>query len=427
MQQHPLMKQFMERSGGPRPDYRFSLRLPGSPRNGFTRILPFQKSWPAIIFVTAFVAIFSIPYFSIGLDLRGVDDLFDLVTNLFSLFWILGWSVGMFVLVTLWLALLFAREVLIVEPGRLRVRIEIFNIGVESISPLEYICHMRYIPIANSDGTKWRGRHIAFNFLDTSVSLGSELDEDTAAELMARINGTLQHPVPPRLDDAVKARLTEERMQMRKIARPEVAPAVAAPALAPDTGQSGQTMLVAANLVPLAGVFFFDWQVADIMLLFWFESAIVGFYNVLKMFRIAGPAAIFTSIFFLAHFGGFMSVHLLFIFGLFIEEAGRSASLAEVATIFKTLWPAILALFVSHGFSYRQNFLGRQEYRHLTIGEQMGKPYARIVVMHLTIIFGGFMVMALDSRLLALSLLVGLKIIVDVTAHNKSHAAIRKK
>ena len=42
-------------------------------------------------------------------------------------------------------------------------------------------------------------------------------------------------------------------------------------------------VLVAANLVPLAGVLFFGWSVFATLLLFWVENVIVGGFNVLRM------------------------------------------------------------------------------------------------------------------------------------------------
>jgi len=41
--------------------------------------------------------------------------------------------------------------------------------------------------------------------------------------------------------------------------------------------------------------------------------------------------------------------------------------------------------------------------------------------MHVTIIFGGFLVMAFNAPLMALTLLIVLKIIVDVNAHIGEH------
>ena len=41
--------------------------------------------------------------------------------------------------------------------------------------------------------------------------------------------------------------------------------------------------LILSNLVPVAGVILFDWNVSAILLLYWAENAIIGFFNVLKM------------------------------------------------------------------------------------------------------------------------------------------------
>ena len=111
----------------------------------------------------------------------------------------------------------------------------------------------------------------------------------------------------------------------------------------------------------------------------------------------------------------------MFIFGLFIEAEGISSTLPEVLAIFKTLWLGILALLISHAFSFRHNFINNKEYLKLSLKDQMHKPYSRIVLMHVTLIFGGFLVLALDSRLLALTLLIGMKIVVDIKAHIKEH------
>ena len=55
----------------------------------------------------------------------------------------------------------------------------------------------------------------------------------------------------------------------------------------------------------------------------------------------------------------------------------------------------------------------------------MMPPYGRIILMHVTIIFGGWLVLALGAPVMALVLLIVLKIISDVRAHDKEHAAFR--
>jgi hypothetical protein len=41
--------------------------------------------------------------------------------------------------------------------------------------------------------------------------------------------------------------------------------------------------LVLANLIPLAGVFVFHWEVFPLLFLFWLENVVIGIVNVLKM------------------------------------------------------------------------------------------------------------------------------------------------
>ena len=43
------------------------------------------------------------------------------------------------------------------------------------------------------------------------------------------------------------------------------------------------TSLVLANLIPLAGTLFFGWSSGVIMVLYWFETAVIGFYSILKL------------------------------------------------------------------------------------------------------------------------------------------------
>ena len=72
-------------------------------------------------------------------------------------------------------------------------------------------------------------------------------------------------------------------------------------------------MLIFANLVPVAGTLFFGWRLSDVMVLYWAESAIIGFFNLCKIAVIGRWFALLAGPFFLGHFGGFMAVHFLFI------------------------------------------------------------------------------------------------------------------
>ena len=189
--------------------------------------------------------------------------------------------------------------------------------------------------------------------------------------------------------------------------------------------------LVAANLVPLVGVIAFGWDLGTLMLLYWFESAIIGFYNIVKIAIVAKRGAFFLAPFFTVHYGLFMLVHLVFICALFLrDKAGAGEMFPDsrvIADHVKSSALAAASLFVSHGISFFVNFVGQKEYRETDPGTQMGAPYGRIIVMHLTILFGGFVTFLIGPNIPVLVLFVILKTAADIAAHRREHLRLALK
>jgi hypothetical protein len=191
-------------------------------------------------------------------------------------------------------------------------------------------------------------------------------------------------------------------------------------------------VLVGANLYPVYAVLFSGWTVFAVLLLYWLENVIVGCFNVLRMLFAAGgrdrsPAArVATILFFMVHYGGFAAGHGLFlivVFGGTSQQGSVHQTLAQVVGFIyqEYLGYALLALVASHGFSFFWNYLWQGEYRRVSPGELMGRPYTRVVVLHLVIIFGALPVALFHAPAPALVLLVAFKIGIDVTAHLYEH------
>ena len=200
------------------------------------------------------------------------------------------------------------------------------------------------------------------------------------------------------------------------------------------------TVLVVANLIPLYGVLFLGWSVFSIIFLFWFENVIVGFFNVLRLdtVRVDQPlknlAKLFFIPFFTVHYGMFTAVHGIFVVALFGRDVIDSSSMSSLnieilSTIFKENYLLLAAefLFISHAFSFFYNYLHKGEYRRSSLEKLMGQPYKRIVVLHLAIIFGGFLLMALKAPIAGLILFIVLKIFMDVLSHLKEHRQVADK
>lgn len=196
--------------------------------------------------------------------------------------------------------------------------------------------------------------------------------------------------------------------------------------------------LLGANLVPVAGVLFFDWSVSSVIILYWFENIVIGVVNVLRMLK-AGSAehdAVngmkFVLIpFFIFHYFFFCAGHGVFVFGMFPDESGYFAgeagfsfigTLYRAIEIFATpLAVAAAALAISHFVSYFLNYLGGREYEQLDLRKLMALPYGRIVVLHLTIIFGGFATMSLGEPIWLIFIMMAVKVAVDLKMHVREH------
>ena len=134
-------------------------------------------------------------------------------------------------------------------------------------------------------------------------------------------------------------------------------------------------------------------------------------------------------VFFAFHYGIFWAVHGIFVFVLFGgSENPPSASADPFAMELPDWWTlAAISLFLSHGVSFVTNFLGRREYLAVSPSEQMREPYSRVMVLHVTILAGGFLIAILGTPVAALGLLVVLKAAIDVRAHLKEHRKAERR
>jgi len=208
--------------------------------------------------------------------------------------------------------------------------------------------------------------------------------------------------------------------------------------------------LIVANLVPLAGVLWFGWDVWAILIIYWLENGIVGVFNVLKMRRASGPYVpvdpasrrrpTFTTLsvngrpatemgkaalipFFIMHYGMFWFVHGIFVLTLPLfaitgggDQPYFGTTLDPLAILF-----VLAGLTISHGVSYRLNYIGRGEYLRTSPAAQMFAPYGRLVVLHVTIILGAMAIAITGAAAAAIVVLVLLKIALELGLHLAEH------
>ncbi|MEX0612785.1 MAG: DUF6498-containing protein [Pirellulales bacterium] len=248
--------------------------------------------------------------------------------------------------------------------------------------------------------------------------------------------------------------------------------------------RSSALALIIANGVPLLGVLFWNWDAFEVVALYWAENVVIGAINVLKMITCApqpakidwehgftpeeitalkeaaglsnretdgdnelaqikaaiektgkanekvalpgGIAQLPAVLTFAFLYGWFCLGHGIFVFAMFgrgdvlgmpIESLVRLSG----ATYKEFFWP-VLALAASHSYSFVANYLGRGEYRRVSVGTLIFQPFSRVVLLHVTLIIATWFFVLLGSPLPLLLLLVIGKTALDLLFHLRERA-----
>lgn len=175
-----------------------------------------------------------------------------------------------------------------------------------------------------------------------------------------------------------------------------------------------------------------NWNLIAIMAVYWMQSVTIGIFNFIRILELEEfstkgfkinerrPKAtkgtkFFTAFFFLAHYGGFHLVYLIFIFA---STFSSNMMKAGGGIVWSHVILAGVFFFANHLFSYLYN--RRRDSGKQNIGIVMMYPYARILPMHFTIILGSF------AGAVGLPLFLGLKTVADVIMHYFEHVKLRK-
>ena len=200
--------------------------------------------------------------------------------------------------------------------------------------------------------------------------------------------------------------------------------------------------LFAANGVPVLGVLFLGWELFPLIFVYWLENGVVGVFTMLKLLTNRAPASnrltshepnpftwwesrrirfnwwnLGLVLFFIVHYGVFWQGHGAFVCWLFGEK-GDTVMRTPQIIVRCGLQYTLLALVLSHGFSFAYNYIGRGEYKSMPSVELMFAPYRRVIVLHLFVLFGGIVLMALGVSRIGLLLLAAVKIVADLHGHS---------
>lgn len=219
--------------------------------------------------------------------------------------------------------------------------------------------------------------------------------------------------------------------------------------------------MLLANIPPIIGVLFFDWDPFAVVSLYWAETLIIGLYVILKIIsaperQIRLKHKLIGIPIFSWFIGWFMSGHGVAIIFFFLIFPNRNKSEAELAAIlpegdyFNVSWPGPFGLFelgidaikimcnvipkevytipllclgFAHGVSFIYSYIVKRERDNIRFGKLISEPFARILTVHLSIMIGAFLLALYGSSRLFLVCLIVIKCLIEILLFLKPQKA----
>lgn len=187
--------------------------------------------------------------------------------------------------------------------------------------------------------------------------------------------------------------------------------------------------LIFANILTISFSLLENWDLLTILRIYWCQSVIIGVFNFIRIWILEKhsikdlkSAKDSKAFFFAFHYGFF---HLIYAAFLFLDSPLELPNTTSF-NIYYVLF-IVAVFFFNHLFSFLHN---RKKYeKKQSIDRLFLFPYARIIPMHLTILFGGILIMVsgeTGSKAAIIFFLI-LKTVADVIMHVLEHTGFLKK
>lgn len=189
-------------------------------------------------------------------------------------------------------------------------------------------------------------------------------------------------------------------------------------------------MILVINLIPLWGVWFKGWDPRQMFLIYCCESIIVGFFNILKMLittqvkkkdvwdEKSGTevSGYFFILFFIVHYGFFVSIQLMFFFGAIQipDITNPLKAITALPGLLDDYTQSLLLLFICiYAVRMVIEFIFSGDYKTTSLGLLMFSPYLRIFIQQFVVIIGS-LILTFGAGKLFMLLFVLVKIFFEV-------------
>lgn len=174
-------------------------------------------------------------------------------------------------------------------------------------------------------------------------------------------------------------------------------------------------LIVLWNIATLVPIWLGWWDVFAVLGLYWFENLCTGVVQFQKLRDAEAHSggkleAVPLSKFFALHYGIFTAVHgvlVLVFFGLVMGGLWQQG---------QAWWLSAIIIAAIHYLGFRGEWRARQGWTRTTPGRVMAEPYARVLVLHLIVIAGGWLALSAPSPQSILKLFALIKLGVELIA-----------
>lgn len=186
--------------------------------------------------------------------------------------------------------------------------------------------------------------------------------------------------------------------------------------------------------VMAVGIARFGWPTFTVLALYWLENVIVGVFTALRILAAGARTgrygeSLAVTAFFCVHYGLFCVVHGIFVAALFGGLHGTSGAIDPLLLMIGRVAGdrvgalVVAAMVLAAAVDAWRAMATVDAEDAKAVRDIMSEPYGRLVVLHVVLIAGGFLMAALQLPSLAALLLVAFKLVYDLRMPRRRQAS----
>ena len=191
---------------------------------------------------------------------------------------------------------------------------------------------------------------------------------------------------------------------------------------------------IGSAVVMAVGIAFYGWPTFTVLALYWLENVIIGGFTALRILAAGSRTerygeSLAVTAFFCVHYGLFCAVHGIFVATLFGGMRSMSSMIDPLFLMIGRIAGdrigvlVLVAMIAAAALDAWRAMATVDADDPKAVSRIMSEPYGRIVVLHVVLLAGGFLMAALQLPSLAAMLLVVFKLAYDLRLPRRRPAA----